>query len=102
MIAKTSSAILALISFGLCSPAASHSQTGGHPGTPSSAKPQKQLPSATQTKSVAKTTPAYMEAANDALDSMDRMFIVISESKSMFLPAKLEVEKLLAKSQRAA
>ena len=61
----------------------------------------------TQTKSPenqpkTKMNAAYLDQSSDALEAVDRLFEIQDEPRSIFIPARLEAEKYIAKAARLA
>jgi hypothetical protein len=53
-------------------------------------------------KSKSNLTQAYVDQANDALEAVDRLFEIQDEARLIFIPARLEAEKYIAKAGRLA
>jgi hypothetical protein len=53
-------------------------------------------------RSKPKLATAYVDQANDALEAVDRLFEIQGEARLVFIPARLEAEKYIAKAGRLA
>jgi hypothetical protein len=59
-----------------------------------------QIKNAGQSKPKSNLALAFVDEANDALEAVDRLFEIQDEARLIFIPARLEAEKYIAKAGR--